>query len=47
MTIHHTQLPPTLIDGHQRGWTLTADQFADWLERRLPKSATPEPPEGR
>lgn len=32
MTIHHTQLPPSLVDDHQRGWTLTADQFAAWLE---------------
>jgi len=47
MTIHHTQLPPSLIDGHQRGWTLTADQFAAWLVHRFSKSTTPDPTEGR
>lgn len=42
MTIHHTQLPPSLVDDHQRGWTLTADQFADWLE--LGRGSRPSQP---
>jgi uncharacterized protein YndB with AHSA1/START domain len=28
MTIHHTLLPPDLIDQHQTGWTRIADQLA-------------------
>ena len=47
MTIHHTQLPPSLIDDHHRGWTSTADQFAAWLERRFPMPTPPDPTEGR
>jgi uncharacterized protein YndB with AHSA1/START domain len=33
MTIHHTLLPPDLIDQHQSGWTQTAEQLAAELAR--------------
>jgi uncharacterized protein YndB with AHSA1/START domain len=35
MTIHHAHVPPELVDGHQRGWTLIADQ----LDRHLAGSS--------
>jgi hypothetical protein len=34
MTIHHEQLPPTVVEGHEVGWVLIAAQIASWLERR-------------
>jgi uncharacterized protein YndB with AHSA1/START domain len=36
MTIQHTQLPPKLVDGHQRGWTAIGQQLEAWLDRRPP-----------
>jgi uncharacterized protein YndB with AHSA1/START domain len=29
MTIHHAQLPPLEIDGHERGWFKVAEQLED------------------
>jgi uncharacterized protein YndB with AHSA1/START domain len=46
MTIHHTHLPSSLVGGHQQGWTLTAEQFASWLEHRFQGSTTPKPVAG-
>ena len=34
MTIRHEQLPPAVLEGHEAGWVLIADQIAGWLERR-------------
>ena len=31
MTIHHTLLPPDLIDQHQSGWAHIAEQLATEL----------------
>ncbi len=36
MTIQHDQLPPKLVDGHQRGWTAIGQQLEAWLDRRPP-----------
>lgn len=32
MTIRHTQLPPKVVEGHRRGWTLIGEQLEDRLE---------------
>jgi len=34
MTIHHAQLPPTVVDGHTNGWTLIAAQLESGLTGR-------------
>jgi uncharacterized protein YndB with AHSA1/START domain len=31
MTIHHTLLPPDVIDTHQHGWNLISKQLEGWL----------------
>jgi uncharacterized protein YndB with AHSA1/START domain len=36
MTIHHAQLPPTLVDDHRNGWTLIGEQLEHSLASRTP-----------
>jgi len=36
MTIHHAQLPPSVLDGHEAGWRLIAAQLESRLQRPRP-----------